>query len=72
MLAFGRFLSGLDWNVLLQLPDCQKMCDLFYDIILMGVGIFSSKKLLNCIAETKHGLLLKSNSLSLIDKRLLL
>ena len=53
-------------------PNCQKMCDLFYDITLMGVDIFSPKKLLNCIAETNHGLLLKSNSLSLIDKRLLL
>ena len=41
MLAFGRFLSDLDWNVLSQLPDCQKMCDLFYDINLMGVDIFS-------------------------------
>ena len=44
MLAFGRFLSGLDWNILSQLPDCQKMCDLFYDIILMGVDTFFPQK----------------------------
>ena len=35
MLAFGRFLSSLDWNVLSQLLECQKMRDLFYDIIFM-------------------------------------
>ena len=44
MLAFGRFLSGLNWNVFSQLPDCQKMCDLFYDIILMGVDTFFHQK----------------------------
>ena len=72
MLAFGRFLSDLDWNVLSQLPDCQKICDLFYYINLTGVEFFPQKAVkLHCM-ETKHGLLLKSNFLSLIDKRLLL
>jgi hypothetical protein len=36
MQAFGRFLSNLDWSVLSRLSSCQSMCDLFYDIILMG------------------------------------
>jgi hypothetical protein len=37
MQAFGRFLSNLDWSVLSRLSSCQSMCDLFYDIILMGL-----------------------------------
>jgi hypothetical protein len=37
MQAFGRFLSNLDWSVLSRLSSWQSMCDLFYDIILMGL-----------------------------------
>ena len=44
MQAFGRFLLDLNWNVLSQLPDCQKMCDLFYDIILMGLDTIFPQK----------------------------
>ena len=38
MQAFGRFLSNLDWSILSQLPSCQSMCDLFYDIINVGLN----------------------------------
>ena len=66
MQSFGRFLLDLNWNVLSQPPDCQKMCDLLYDIILMGLDtIFPQKPVkLHC-----RELLLKSNSLSPNDKR---
>ena len=44
MEAFGRFLSNLNWNSFSKLPSCQVMCDLFYDILFMGLNTFFPKQ----------------------------
>ena len=69
LVDFFRVLTGIYFHSCLIV----KKCVICFMTLFSWVWIFvSPRKLLNCIAETKHGLLLKSNSLSLTDKRLLL
>ncbi len=72
MQAFGRFLTDLNWNVLSYRPSCRNMCDLFYDIIFMGLYTILPRKSVELHGRDKaRGLLLQSNSSSPKDRRLL-
>ena len=44
IIAIGTFLNYLDWSVLNFLPSCQEKCDLFFDIIVMGLDTILPKK----------------------------
>ena len=55
-------------TLLSQLLDCQKMRDLFYDIISMGLDTFFPQKAVKLHLQRQS----MGYSLPLIDKRLLL
>ncbi|CAB4021326.1 Hypothetical predicted protein [Paramuricea clavata] len=42
--SLGKFVKSLDWSHLYRLPSCQDKCDLFYNLLMLGLDTFLPKK----------------------------
>ncbi len=37
LVSFGKYVKSLDWSHLYRIPSCQDKCDLFYNLLLLGL-----------------------------------
>ena len=44
LVSFGKYVKSLDWSHLCRIPSCQDKCNLFYNLLLLGLDIFLPKK----------------------------
>ena len=57
LVSFGKYVKSLDWSHLYRIPSCQDKCDLFYNLLLLGLDsiTFLPKKSAKFIVEINRG-----------------